>query len=85
MIYKITVKGAVQGVGYRPFIAFKAEELNISGFVNNIGAAVLILAIGTEEKLTALVSFIKSSAAGGLSKSLQMYLNILSISNCAEG
>ena len=65
MIKEILVKGAVQGVGYRPFIAYKAEELNISGFVKNIGAAVLILAIGPEEKLKALVSFIKTDSPAG--------------------
>ena len=65
MIKEILVKGAVQGVGYRPFIAYKAEELNISGFVKNIGAAVLILAIGPEEKLKALVSFIKTYSPAG--------------------
>lgn len=65
MIKEILVKGAVQGVGYRPFIACKAEELNISGFVKNIGAAVLILAIGPEEKLKALVSFIKTQSPAG--------------------
>ncbi len=65
MIKEILVKGAVQGVGYRPFIAYKAEELNISGFVKNIGAAVLILAIGPEDKLKALVSFIKTDSPAG--------------------
>ncbi|MBR1642492.1 MAG: carbamoyltransferase HypF [Butyrivibrio sp.] len=65
MIKEILVKGAVQGVGYRPFIAFKAEELNISGFVKNIGAAVMILAIGPEEKLEALISYIKTNTPAG--------------------
>ena len=65
MIKEILVKGAVQGVGYRPFIAFKAEQLNISGFVKNIGAAVLILAIGPEEKLKALISYIKTQSPAG--------------------
>ncbi len=65
MIKEILVKGAVQGVGYRPFIAFKAEELSISGFVKNIGAAVLILAIGPEEKLEALISFVKTTSPAG--------------------
>ena len=65
MIKEILVKGAVQGVGYRPFIAFKAEELHISGFVKNIGAAVLILAIGPEEKLEALITYVKTSSPAG--------------------
>ncbi len=65
MIKEILIKGAVQGVGYRPFIAFKAEELNISGFVKNIGAAVSILAIGPKEKLQALISYIKNESPAG--------------------
>lgn len=52
MISKITVKGAVQGVGYRPFILRKATEYGISGFVKNIGAAVEILAIGEDRKVS---------------------------------
>ena len=65
MIKEILVKGAVQGVGYRPFIASKAEEFNISGFVKNIGAAVQILAIGQESCVEAFISCINSEMPPG--------------------
>ena len=58
MIKIITVKGAVQGVGYRPFIACMAKEFNIAGFVKNMGALVQILAIGMESDLKAFISCI---------------------------
>ncbi len=51
MTIKITVKGAVQGVGYRPFIANKATEYDLKGYVKNIGAAVEILVSGDENKV----------------------------------
>ncbi len=59
MIKEITVKGAVQGVGYRPFVAEKAREFNITGYVKNMGAQVQILAIGREDDTSAFISCIK--------------------------
>ena len=51
----ITVKGAVQGVGYRPFIAEKATEYHLVGNVKNIGAAVEILVSGTESDIASFL------------------------------
>ncbi|RKM62466.1 carbamoyltransferase HypF [Butyrivibrio sp. CB08] len=65
MIKEITVKGAVQGVGYRPFIACMAKEFNIAGFVKNMGALVQILAIGKESDLKAFISCINSKKPEG--------------------
>ena len=65
MIKEITVKGAVQGVGYRPFIAYMAKELNIAGFVKNMGALVQILAIGEDSDLEAFISCINSKGPDG--------------------
>ena len=39
---KITVRGAVQGVGFRPFIFRLAEELKLAGWVNNSPQGVFI-------------------------------------------
>ena len=61
MILLIKVKGAVQGVGYRPFIAKKATEYGLKGYVKNIGAAVEILAEGDKEKLDAFSDLLKKS------------------------
>ncbi len=44
MIQKITVKGLVQGIGYRPFVAELAEELHVNGWVRNTAGVVTILA-----------------------------------------
>ncbi|SFB67119.1 carbamoyltransferase HypF [Butyrivibrio sp. YAB3001] len=65
MIANLTVKGAVQGVGYRPFILKKANEYGIKGFVKNIGAAVEILAIGEEAVLIAFSEMINSEYPTG--------------------
>jgi hydrogenase maturation protein HypF len=65
MIKEITIKGAVQGVGYRPFIAAKAKEFNISGHVQNLGAEVRILAIGRDSDTEAFLSCIKKEMPRG--------------------
>ena len=65
MIYKITVKGAVQGVGYRPFILTKATEYGLKGFVRNIGAAVDILVSGEESVIDAFAEMLKSEYPTG--------------------
>src|SRR5512135_363567 len=43
---KITVRGIVQGVGFRPFVYARACALGISGTVKNLGSEVEILARG---------------------------------------
>jgi len=43
---KITVRGIVQGVGFRPFVYARAIELGISGWVKNLGSEVEIIARG---------------------------------------
>lgn len=43
MTVEITVTGAVQGIGYRPFVAHLAEQLNLNGTVRNSGGIVKIL------------------------------------------
>ena len=43
---KITVRGIVQGVGFRPFVYTQARALGISGTVKNLGSEVEILARG---------------------------------------
>lgn len=58
----ITVKGIVQGVGFRPFIASLAKELSIKGFVINAGSSVYIEAEGKENDLQAFKTHIKKDA-----------------------
>ena len=48
---KITVKGVVQGVGFRPFVHRLAEEFGLRGWVKNTSAGVLIEVEGDKEKV----------------------------------
>jgi hydrogenase maturation protein HypF len=45
---RFTVRGVVQGVGFRPFVHRVATELGLSGFVGNDSAAVFIEVQGTQ-------------------------------------
>ncbi len=42
-MFKIIIKGVVQGVGFRPYIYRKAKQYNLSGYVKNIGSGVEIV------------------------------------------
>src|ERR1035437_5876796 len=55
MTFLVTVLGVVQGVGYRPFVARLAKELEISGFVRNSGGVVQIQATGSKSDVAAFV------------------------------
>lgn len=48
---KITIRGAVQGVGFRPFIYRLATELGLSGWVSNSPQGVFIEVEGPTERL----------------------------------
>ena len=51
------VRGRVQGVGFRWFVDYEARQLGLAGWVrNNIDGTVEVLAIGTEQQLSALHS-----------------------------
>lgn len=42
-MYKITIKGTVQGVGFRPFLYRKAKEMKIKGGARNTGSGVEVI------------------------------------------
>jgi len=48
---KLTIKGVVQGVGFRPFIYCLASELNLSGWVNNSAQGVFVEVQGPKARL----------------------------------
>ena len=45
---RIVIKGLVQGIGYRPFVAELAEEYQITGWVKNTAGIVTIWAEGND-------------------------------------
>ena len=57
---KITVKGTVQGIGFRPFIYRIASRKNLAGFVANTTNGVVIEAEGGEKNVTNLVEEIRA-------------------------
>lgn len=48
---RVTIRGAVQGVGFRPFVYRLATELGLVGWVNNSSQGVFIEVEGPQEKL----------------------------------
>ena len=49
---RVVIRGAVQGVGFRPFIFRLAERFSLYGWVNNTAQGVFIEVEGSEEALT---------------------------------
>ncbi|MGL5076351.1 MAG: acylphosphatase, partial [Waterburya sp.] len=47
----LTIQGAVQGVGFRPFVYRLAKEIGLGGWVNNSNAGVFIEVEGTKQQL----------------------------------
>jgi hydrogenase maturation protein HypF len=47
----MTIRGAVQGVGFRPFVYRLAAELELNGWVNNTARGVFVEVEGVREKL----------------------------------
>jgi hydrogenase maturation protein HypF len=58
----LRVRGAVQGVGFRPFVHGVALRLGLRGWVLNDSEGILIRAVGPESAVTALVRTIKEEA-----------------------
>src|SRR3989338_10011608 len=48
---KVVIRGAVQGVGFRPFIYRLAEQLHLKGWVRNTTEGILIEAEGPVQNL----------------------------------
>ncbi|HBO96430.1 MAG TPA: carbamoyltransferase HypF, partial [Candidatus Omnitrophica bacterium] len=53
---RVTARGAVQGVGFRPFVWRLARELRLAGWVKNTAQGVLIEVEGGRENLDEFLS-----------------------------
>ncbi|MBN2412436.1 carbamoyltransferase HypF [candidate division KSB1 bacterium] len=56
---RILIRGAVQGVGFRPFIYRLAGSLNLTGWINNNTSGVVIEAEGDRESLSEFIQRIR--------------------------
>ena len=59
---RFTVRGIVQGVGFRPFVYRLAQQLSLSGWVQNDGHGVTIEAQGPIAALSALALRLREEA-----------------------
>ena len=60
-LYEISVKGRVQGVGFRYFVRNRALELNLKGFVRNAyDGKVLIEAEGERDDLEIFLDYLRT-------------------------
>ncbi len=59
---RLTVRGAVQGVGFRPFVYRLAHELGLTGWVNNAAQGVFIEAEGPPAALDAFRARLEADA-----------------------
>ncbi len=61
------VEGAVQGVGFRFFASYHAEELQLTGWVRNLwDGRVEVLAEGSRSVLEKMLVYLKEGPRGGL-------------------
>ena len=58
---RITLSGAVQGMGFRPFVYRRARQLGLAGWVLNSTAGVTIEAEGEAAGIAALIDSVKES------------------------
>jgi len=60
--HKLTIKGTVQGVGFRPFVYTLAQKYNIKGTVSNSSNGVEIIVTTNLEELEHFIDTIKNNA-----------------------
>ncbi len=62
---KLVISGAVQGVGFRPFVSRLANELHVAGWVNNTPQGVLIEAEASPGALQTFVDRLRADHPAG--------------------
>jgi acylphosphatase len=66
LLYKIHVRGRVQGVGFRWSAANEARSLGITGYIKNLSdGSVFIEAEGTREQLDIFIEWCKTGPGFG--------------------
>jgi acylphosphatase len=71
LLYKIHIKGRVQGVGFRWSAAHEAKNRGITGFVKNLSdGSVYIEAEGSGEHLNAFIEWCKKGPTFGFVESV---------------
>lgn len=60
--WRLKISGAVQGVGFRPFVYAAAQTLELKGFVGNDGGGVFVEVEGEKENLAAFLRLLKTDA-----------------------
>ncbi len=69
MSVQAVIYGRVQGVFFRSFVAKRAQELGLDGYVRNLsGGEVEVLAEGDKEQLAKLVGCLKTGPPGAIVK-----------------
>lgn len=64
--YEITIKGRVQGVGFRQFVKHKAQDFDIKGWVKNMpDGSVFVKAEGDEKDMEPFVEYLKRGPSMG--------------------
>jgi len=72
LLYKISVRGHVQGVGFRWSAAREAKNMGITGFVKNLSdGSVYIEAEGSREELNSFISWCRKGPVFGTVKSVE--------------
>jgi hydrogenase maturation protein HypF len=72
---RIVVRGAVQGVGFRPFVHRQATALGLAGWVINSGQGVVVEAEGDRKRIAELVRRIRETPPANSSvDSVETYL-----------
>jgi acylphosphatase len=73
LLYKISVTGKVQGVGFRWSAANEAKNRGINGFVKNLsGGSVYIEAEGYEDQLNAYVDWCRKGPGFSFVESVEV-------------
>ena len=62
----IIIKGRVQGIGYRPFVAETAEQFNIKGWVRNTSGVVSLKITGENSQIFSFIQKIQNGCPGAL-------------------